>query len=154
MMDAYANYLDLLRQLTAALRQLTDLSREKMDAVRKDDLKALDLVLKQEQAISLSMRSLERKRQKALDQLQLGNIPLSRLAARYPQETRLEAKTTVEDLQREYKIYKNVSAAARDVLEGNLHEIENTLGKLGAENVGVPGYAVEPPSQLKTDIRA
>jgi hypothetical protein len=153
-MDAYANYLDLLRQLTAALRQLTDLSRQKMDAVHKDDLKALDLVLKQEQAISLSMRSLERKRQKALDQLQLGNVSLSRLAGLYPQDRRLEAKTTVEDLQREYKIYKSVSAAARNMLEGNLHEIENTLGKLGAENVGVPGYTVEPPSQLKTDIRA
>jgi hypothetical protein len=152
-MDAYAVYLDLLRQLTCALEQLSGLAREKMDAVRKDDLKALDLVLKQEQAISLSMRSLERKRQKTLDQLQLGDVPLSHLADHYPEETRLEAKTTVDDLQRQYKTYQSVSQAARNVLECNLHEIEKTLGNEAPNHLDYDG-SVELPSQLKTDIRA
>jgi hypothetical protein len=152
-MDAYAAYLDLLRQLTYALEQLSGLARKKIDATRKDDLKALDLVLKQEQAISLSMRGLERKRQKTLDQLQVGDVPLSRLADQYPQEMRMEAKTTVEDLRRQYQIYRSSSQAARDILECNLHEIQKALGNTDTNQLGYDG-AVELPSQLKTDIRA
>jgi hypothetical protein len=151
-MDAYATYLDLLRQLTYALEQLSGLAQKKIDATRKDDLNALDLVLKQEQAISLSMRSLERKRQRTLEQLHLEDVPLSRLAAQYPQEMRMEAKNTVEDLRRQYQIYRSVSHAARDVLESNLHEIAKVLKDEDPSHLDYSG-SVELPSQLRTDIR-
>jgi hypothetical protein len=156
-MEEHAAYLALLRQLSQELEQLSTLAREKTAAVRQDDLKELDRVLKQEQALSLSIRSLEQRRQKAVEALQLSNVSLSCLAGQYPGELRLEAKATVEELQRQYEVYRSVSQVARNTLECNLHEIEKALDTWGAEPAAGPGYgsgSVEPPSQLKTDIRA
>ena len=46
----YPGYLALLEELRGSLDQLTGLAKEKNAAVLKDDLLALDEVLKQEQA--------------------------------------------------------------------------------------------------------
>jgi vacuolar-type H+-ATPase subunit I/STV1 len=155
-MGPYTAYLELLRQLTGDLERLSALSRAKTDAVRKDDLNALDQVLKQEQALTLTVRGLEQKLQKALSQLKLTRVPLTDLPAQFPQELRLEAKTTVEALRQQYQIYRGASEAARHTLECNLHEIEKALNDWGAQGQSGPGYeksGAEPPSQLKTDIR-
>ena len=60
----YPGYLALLEELRGSLDQLTGLAKEKIAAVLKDDLLALDEVLKQEQALSLSLRGLEQRRLK------------------------------------------------------------------------------------------
>jgi conjugal transfer/entry exclusion protein len=151
-MELCAAYLNLLRQLTGDLDQLTTLSREKIAAVRQDDLNKLDHVLKQEQAMSLSIRSLEQKRKNMLDQLEWDQVPLSELANQYPDQMKLEAKQTIEELRRQYQTYHGVSETARNTLECNLHEIELILKDMGAEG-WEPVTSPRLPSQMQTDIR-
>jgi vacuolar-type H+-ATPase subunit I/STV1 len=151
-MELYAAYLSLLRQLTGDLDQLTTLSREKIAAVRQDDLNKLDHVLKQEQAMSLSIRSLEQKRKQMLSQLNWEQVPLSQLANQYPDQMRLEAKRTIEELRRQYQTYHGVSETARNTLECNLHEIELILKDMGAEG-WESATSVRIPAQMQTDIR-
>jgi vacuolar-type H+-ATPase subunit I/STV1 len=155
-MSAYASYLDLLRQLTGDLEKLTDLARQKATAVRQDDLNALDQVLKQEQALTLTVRGLEQKLKRTLDELHMTRVPLTSLPEQYPQELQLEARRTVGALREQYQLYRAVSEAARHTLECNLHEIEKALNDWGAPDRTGPGYekdGVEPPPQMKTDIR-
>ena len=71
--------LTLFESLTQQLEQLTELAKRKTITVRKNDLLALDQILKEEQAIALSLRGLEQKRVTLLQQLGLQNIPLSDL---------------------------------------------------------------------------
>jgi hypothetical protein len=148
-MEKYAGYLAILRQLASALEELTVLAREKLAAVRHDDLDGLNQTMKREQALSLTVRSLEVKRRADLDALDLTDVPLRDLVAQYPEDMRAEAKETVEELQRQYQVYKGVSEAARAALECGLHEIEKALGEDGAVSVGV-----ELPAQMRTDIHA
>jgi hypothetical protein len=153
----YVSYLELLKQLTDDLEQLSDLAHQKMEAVRKDDLNGLSQVLKQEQVLSLALRGLENKRQKALEELHLESVPLSHLAAEYPAALQVQAKETTQALGQQYKIYQGVSNAARDTLECNLHEIEKALEEMGADPTGGPGYLeqdVPLPARMRTDIRA
>jgi vacuolar-type H+-ATPase subunit I/STV1 len=155
-MDPYASYLELLRQLTGDLERLSALAREKTQAVRQDDLNGLDQVLKQEQALTLTVRGLEQKLKKTLNQLHLTRVSLTSLPEQFPSQLRLEAKQTVEELRRQYQVYRGASEAARHILECNLHEIEQALNDWGAEDRTGPGYeksGAEPPTQLKTDIR-
>jgi arginyl-tRNA synthetase len=157
-MESYAEYLATLDQLGQELDQLSTLARKKADAVRHDDLEALNQVLKQEQAMSLAIRGLERRRQNEVKELGLSDNRLTRLAEQYPESMRLEAKEVVEQLQRKYQIYQSASEVARHTLECSLHEIERALYDWGAteqpEGAGYEKNNVDPPKQLRTDIRA
>ena len=52
----------LLEKLGQTLDQLGGIEKEKTDAVRRDDLLKLDSCMKREQAVSMTLRTLEQKR--------------------------------------------------------------------------------------------
>lgn len=148
---------ELFDSISDTLVQLSALNRDKAAAVQKDDLSALNEVLKQEQALALTVRGLEQKRTELLSQFGLLNIPLSALPAKFPPELQLQAKNTTERLQNEYQLYLNAAEVARDTLECNLHEIEKFLSNAGVDPHPGSGYGlpdVDLPASLKTDFHA
>lgn len=151
-------YLNLLRELGGCLDRLGELSEQKAQTVRADDLLAMDEVLKQEQVLSLSLRGLEQRRVKLLAKLGLTGVPLTELPGKYPAELEDEAKQTVEELRSSYKIFRARADMARGLLELNLHQIDQMIIAAGAhpDDVGA-GYGLpgaEPPKNMKTDFRA
>lgn len=157
MEELYLAYLALLEELIACLGQLTDLAKQKSAAVRRDDLLALDGVLKQEQALSLSLRGHEQKRLKLLKQMNLEQVPLSELYEHYPAGLKNRAKQTAEDLRSSYSIYRCAAEVARNTLECNLHELDKIVTGMGGPQPEASGYTppqAEPPANMKTDFRA
>ena len=157
MMEAYQNYISLLGELAGTLEALSQVERNKTQAVRKDDLAGLNECIKQEQTASLQLRGLDKKREEALDTLGLRQIPLSQLPQHYPEPLRLEAKKTVEHLQQQYQLFRSAAQVARSTLECNLHEIEKILAQEGGAALDGPGYqGSDPqlPKPLRTDFRA
>ena len=157
MNNPFCEYLQLLEQIGAQLEHLTDLAKQKTNAVRNDDLLALDEILKQEQAASLLFRGLEQKQSTLLNSTGLKGIPLSSLAENFPPKMRLEAKQCIEQLQSRYSVYQSCAEIARNTLECNLHEIEKALASMAPAAAGGPGYqSREPeiPNSMKTDFRA
>lgn len=151
-------YLDLLRELSGCLDRLGELSEQKAQTVRQDDLLAMDEVLKQEQVLSLSLRGLEQRRVKLLAQLGLNGVPLTDLPGKYPAELQGQAKQTVEELRNSYKIFRARADMARNALELNLHQIEKVISASGVDPKTV-GAGYEPPGSeipknMKTDFRA
>lgn len=154
MNEHYLAYLSLLDELASKLDSLTELARQKTEAVRKDDLNALDQALKQEQVLALALRGLESKRAKQLEQLGLAGVPLSKLAASYPEDLQMKAKKTAENLKTQYEIFCSANEVARNTLECNLHEIEKVLAGTGSAGIGYTSSEVDLPKPLKTDFRA
>ena len=157
MNNPFYEYLPLLDQIGEQVEHLTDLAKQKITAVRNDDLLALDEILKQEQASSLLFRGLEQKQSALLNSTGLKGIPLSSLAENFPPKMRLEAKQCIEQLQTRYRVYQTSAEVARNTLECNLHEIEKVLASMSPASAGGPGYQpAEPeiPSSMKTDFRA
>ena len=157
MNNPFYEYLQLLDQIGEQVEHLTDLAKQKVTAVRNDDLLALDEILKQEQASSLLFRGLEQKQSALLNSTGLKGIPLSSLAENFPPKMRLEAKQCIEQLQTRYRVYQTSAEVARNTLECNLHEIEKVLASMSPASAGGPGYQpAEPeiPSSMKTDFRA
>jgi len=157
MTERYSAYLELLDTLREKLDMLCQLAEKKTTAVRCDDLVSLDAVMRQEQALSLSFRGLEQKREAFILELGLNSVPLSALPSHFPEELRLQAKKSVEALQDQYKIYRAASEVARNTLECNLHEIEKFLASQDAAEISGPGYTaapVQPPETMKSDFRA
>ena len=132
--EAYREYFTFMGQLGELLEQLTELEKEKTAAVRRDDLLTVDNCMKREQAMSLSLRAMDRKRDTLLGGLGLKDTPLSELAHHCPEELRQEAKAASEKLSDQYKLYRSAADVARTTLECNLHQIERLLD----EGTGVP----------------
>lgn len=161
MSTPYQAYLDLLREVGSLLEQLAVLAQQKGDAVRKDDLLALDEVLKQEQALGLNLRGLELRRAQLAPQLGLsGASRLDDLPAKCPPELRQQARQTVDSVRSSYTIYRSCADMARSILELNLHQIEKLVIAAGGDpkdldtSVGYIQPTVEPPRNMKTDFRA
>ena len=158
MEQTYCSYLELLDGLRTSLDQLCILAQQKSDAVRRDNLLDLDEVLKQEQAISLSLRGYEQKRLKLIAALQLEKVPLAAFAAHCPANLQAQAAKAVEALQQSYAAYQRESGLARQVLESNLRDLDKAIEQLGGPAPeGGAGYTppnVEPPQNMKTDFRA
>ena len=151
-------YLGVLRELSGTLDRLAPLARQKAEAVRADDLLALDEVLKQEQALGLNLRGLELKRQKLVPQLGLDGIPLSKLSEHCPAQLADEARKTASALRESYETYRSYANMARNSLELNLHQIDKALADAGVDpKLAAQGYEappMEPPQKMKTDFRA
>lgn len=129
MAATFQDFFQFLDQLADTLAKLTDVTRAKTQAVRRDDLLKVNECMKQEQAYSLSLRNFDRKREKMLAELGLSAVPLSQFTDHCPEELRFQAKKKVENLQNHFKIYRTAADAARTVLECNLHEIEKHMGE-------------------------
>ena len=127
MNEGYRSYFQFLEQLGGMIEELTELEKEKTAAVRRDDLLAVDGCMKREQALSLRLRSMDRKRETLLGELGLGSIPLSGLAEACPGELRLEARAAAEKLRAQYMLYRSAADVARTTLECNLHQIEKMM---------------------------
>ena len=158
MEDQFRAYFGVLQDLAGVLDRLTPLAQQKAEAVRANDLLALDEVLKQEQALSLSLRGLELKRQKLMSPLGLDGIPLSELPRHCPAQLTDEARKAAAALRKSYEIYRSCADMARNTLELNLHQIDKFLENSGVDpKLAVQGYeapTVEPPKKMKTDFRA
>lgn len=157
MSELHRSYLRLLRELDESLDKLSGLARQKQEHVRRDDLMGLDEVLKQEQAMTLTLRGLEQRRLKLVSQLGLDGTGLDDLPEKFPEELRFEAKQTADAVRESYSLYRSCADAARNMLEVNLHEIERVIAASGADTASGAGYqapGVEPPKNMKTDFRA
>lgn len=148
-------YLAFLRDLSSTLMELTRVEREKADAVRADDLDALNEYMKMEQALTMTLRAYDQKREAMLLVLDLQDVPLRGLVAHAPEDCREEAKGTVEELCRQYALFRGAFEVTRDTLECNLHQIEQMLLSVSPEGKGgYPGMEPQIPPALGTDFRA
>lgn len=136
MYEAYREYFGFMDELGKLLDQLAELAKEKTAAVRRDDLLAVDNCMKQEQALSLSLRTMDKKRETLLAGLGLRDVTLSGLAQHCPEEIRQEAYSAAEKLRDRYALYKSASDVARTTLECNLHQIEKMLADEGDPSIG------------------
>lgn len=125
----YEEYLKFLESLGQTLEQLTELAMEKADAVRKDDLVRLNACMNREQALSLALRSMDRKRETLLKQMGLEDVTLSGLAGRYPPALQARAREVAGRTQDQYRIYASAAEVAQTTLECNLHQIEKILAE-------------------------
>lgn len=124
---AFESYFDFLRRLSGTIEELTGLAQRKTQAVLRDDLEQVNECMKKEQALSMTLRSMDKKRDELLDELGLGGVPLSGLAERCPEELRRQARETATKLRTQYDLYRGAAEVSRTTLECNLHQIEKLM---------------------------
>ena len=89
--------------------------------------------MKREQALSLALRGLERRREPLLASLGLAGTSLRDLPQQCSPEHRGETARAVEKVLRSYQVLQSAQGAARTVLEGRLRQVEGELERRGLD---------------------
>ena len=149
--------LHFFTELQQELERLTQLQRQKIDAVRAHDLDVLNDCMKQEQVISLSLRGLEQKREKLLQALGLSGVSLLELDRHCQPEHRAAISQAAEGLRKQYQLLYSAQQAARTVVEKDLRAVNRELERRGL--LSEPDDNYQAPSSrslggLGTDFRA
>ncbi|MEA4992739.1 MAG: flagellar export chaperone FlgN [Oscillibacter sp.] len=153
----FREYLGFLKALGDTLEEITRVEQEKTEFVRTDDLDGLNECMKREQALSLTMRAHDQKREAVLRTLGLEGVPLRSLMDYAPAQDYEETKRTVEQLCRQYALFRGAFEVARDTLECNLHQIEKMIQAEDPDAMASGGYqetSAELPPRMRTDFRA
>lgn len=152
MNPVYDEYLRYLGELGQLLEKMTMTAKEKCAAARTGDLVQVDACMKQEQAYSMSLRSMDQKRDKLHKAMGLEKVTLTQLSKHFPAERQREAARAAERVLKLFEGYQSASNAVRTTMEVALREIE----KMFPEGQPAPGAAAaeEPPPRMKTDFRA
>ena len=149
----WQDYLHMLEGLTKTIRQLAEIERSKTVAVSQGRLEDVETAMRQEQALSLSLRGFDQKRDTMLAKLGLTGVPLRDLVSHAPEDLLMETKRVSETLRGEYEQFQTASQVARNTLECNLRAIEKLRVQLGEEPPAPnPKEAPQQPSQY--DLRA
>ena len=153
----FEQYLTFLKELQKELDDLTAVQHQKIAAVQGSDLDILNECMKHEQAITLSLRGLERKRDSMLSALGLSGVLLRDLPKRCPEAYRTQTASTVESLQRSYQVLQSAQTAARTLMETQIHLIQKELTQQGVDLELEQHYQPNHPSapqKMRTDFRA
>lgn len=145
----YQEYLGYLEELSALLEQMTETVERKADAARDSDLVQMDECMKKEQVYSMTLRSMDQKRDKMLAEMGLSGVTLSQLAEHYPPESQNQAAKAAERAMTRYEHYMSASNRARTAMECALRDISRML----PENQP-PEAPEDPPLRMRTDFRA
>lgn len=153
MMDPklWQDYLRLLEQLTRTIHQLTGIEQNKTRAASQGNLEELESCMRQEQAMSLSLRGHDQKRDALLARMGLTGVPLRELERHAPVDLLMETKRVAETLRREYGLFQTASQVARNTLECNLRMIEKARAQLEGE-APPPGENGDQPSQYELRV--
>lgn len=149
--------LSFFSQLQQTLEQLTQLQSEKIAAAKAHDLDALNACIKQEQVISLSLRGLEQKRDKLLQDLGLAGVKLLDAPNHCTPDVRPAAAQAAERLRKQYTVLRSAQEAARTLLEKDLRSINQELERRGVLSDLDEHYQASPstmPRSMSTDFRA
>lgn len=151
MEPVYEEYLGYLAGLADLLEKMTVTAKEKGAAARIGDLVRVDACMKQEQVYSMSLRSMDQKRERMHKAMGLEGVTLSQVAKRFPQALRDQAAKAAELALRRFESYHSAANAAKTTMELALRDIEHMFPEGGP----APDHpAEEPPPRMKTDFRA
>lgn len=136
---SFSDCLALLEQLSQVFDQLAALEQEKTAAVGAQDLARLDQCMKQEQAVSLTLRGLEQKRGRLWRDLGLQSVALRDLPQHFPPEGQPEARRAVNRLLEQYQTLRSAQEPTRILMEHRIQLIEEELARRSADQT--PGGA-------------
>ncbi len=140
----------LFDDFTKLFDQLSSLQQEKIQAAHQDDLQALEHCMQQEQALSLHIRGMQRRKDTLLQALGLEKISLKELPSHLSAADYAQVAPTITRFQTAYELYNSAAAASRAVLEGVLQELDRAL----EEASKVPQAQAPRPQGNFTDIKA
>ncbi len=130
----YSDYLKFLENLSQALSELSALQNEKANAVKLHRLEELNEAIKKEQAISLQLRGLEKRRNEILGALGI-KATLREMPGICEEKYKEQTQKAVNDILNKNDMLQLSRKSAADIIEKNSKLIQKALKQRGVEDL-------------------
>lgn len=120
-------FIKVIKELIALFEESLPLEQEKLQAVQKDDIAAVEDCMKREQAVVLKLRGLEQKREKVQQEVGWEGKTFREIIQLVPQENRQEFQQLFDQLTTSVAIFQDANKNAMDTISIHLRGIEKAI---------------------------
>lgn len=157
-MTYYDKFYNYLNELLGNYSKLAVLLKQKLEALAKFDVGALDSIIKEEQVYVLISKSFDSHVQSYRDKLSLSGGSLSDVIEELPEDQKPRYREVFVKLKAKLEEVKILNEKCQLLIEERLYSIEKSirhLDKSSAAVYGKPGAKQTPPADphiLKTSV--
>ncbi len=155
-MNNFKSFLNFLQSLNQEFLKLHSLQLKIIAAVKSHDLDTLNAHIKEEQALSLSLRGLEIKKKSLISEIGLAGVPLRELHNHCDPSLKDETLAIVTKLLNDYNTLEEVRKKSVAIIEKHLSIVNNGLINRGVVLETTANYEIAPnkTENMRTDFRA
>ena len=117
----------ILQETNHFLLEVTQVEQKKYEATLENNVVVVEDCMKKEQALLLKLKGLDKKREKALQNVGKPNATFREIIATFPEEQKMPLDKLFAQMQENLKKYKEVERNAQSALEFNIHCIDKQL---------------------------
>lgn len=123
-------FAELLRQFVELFDRMTPLEQEKLDVVKRNQVSALEEIIKREQAEVMALRGLDQKRECLQKELGFEGMSFQEILERLPKEQQPEFQELFDILGSRVKEFQSVTESSKVMMEVNLHAINKMAAQI------------------------
>lgn len=122
--------MQILQETNMLLQEMTETEQNKFDAAVKNRIFDVENCMKTEQAMIMRLRGLDKKREALQKQLGYENKTFREIIEMQPETEKETLQNMFEQMQNNLSKYHEIAKSASDILQLNLHRIDQNLERL------------------------
>lgn len=122
--------MQILQETNMLLQEMTQTEQNKFDAAVHNKIFDVENCMKTEQAMIMKLRGLDKKRETLQKQLGYENKTFREIVEMQPAEQKEPLQQVFQQMQDNLNKYREVAKSAADILQLNLHRIDQNLERL------------------------
>jgi len=131
------DFYKIMEEIMNLVDSVIALENQKLDAIASNDISELDRIMKEEQAIILQFRGLEKKRDKIQDDLGLSSLTFREMIDKDTLSNSKELAKLYQQMNEKMKEVKTVTDCTKKYIELHLHSLDTLITNLQNGNSDV-----------------
>lgn len=121
-------------EISNFIEELTEVENKKFQAALKNNIYTINECMKQEQALLMKLKGIDKKREALQKELGYENLSFRQIIEKAPLDEKDKCKEVFDIIQNKLSIYKEIFSNAQNAIEVNLHKINKKLESLDAKD--------------------
>lgn len=149
-MSNISNFCDVIKEIMQLLDDIIALENKKLDAIAANNIEQLDVIMKDEQAIILQFRGLEKKREQAQADLGCPSLSFLEMIEQNTLQGKDNLRLLYQDMNEKMKEVKAVTDCTKKYIELHLHSLDLLITNLqsGKSNTNYTKTGEKQPREM------
>lgn len=131
-MKDFSQFIEVIKEFNDLFDTLIPIEQKKLDVMVKNQVSFVEECMNKEQATILRLRGLEKRREEAQKALGMEELTFRQILEKAPEDVRPVLKPLFDTLSQQVQTFQSVTTSSKDIIEVNLHNIQNSLQNASA----------------------